>query len=239
MTKIVTVDMQEMPHTSERYRALIAQSKKVKFARLDIEALLEENDRLRSLLQSLDGKNILTSIESLLVEPNDILILATDSFMTRAQVQELRKRATTTLDKISSFAQLPIGWHYGEGGPLSTNTIEAAKKVHCEFLLLGLTKTDAFAGESMEVLVTAYKDNHYVGVIVEADGTFVLRYEESAQEKRYCEFNNLDAVRHEIRNIAGSIWSIYGFSIREQFAGHKVVIISQGLTFDAVRPCGN
>ena len=75
--------------------------------------------------------------------------------------------STNTLSKIRTFQNLAIGWHFGSGGPIEAEVISRAIEIHCLFLLLGMTHTNAFAGENGEVLVTAYKIHDYIGVTIE------------------------------------------------------------------------
>ena len=44
--------------------------------------------------------------------------------------------------KISEFLDLPEGWHYGDGQPLSYEVFNEARELHRFILQLGFTKTD-------------------------------------------------------------------------------------------------
>jgi len=121
-----------------------------------------------------------------------------------------------TARKIVSFTHLPNGWHYGQGGPITTQTLRDAFDVYMALLLAGFTSTDAFAGAGYEVLVTAYTGDEYIGVIVEPNGQLSLRHESADEERFYRDKMAMSEVKQKIDQIAGEIlWSSYGFSIRE------------------------
>lgn len=90
---------------------------------------------------------------------------------------------TTTQRKIESFRTLNAGWHYGAGGPVSVDVISRAQDVYLRLLMHSLTRTDAFAGAGGEVLVAAYRGNHYVGVTIEPDGSYAMTHEIEGREE--------------------------------------------------------
>jgi hypothetical protein len=119
-----------------------------------------------------------------------------------------------TARKIFSFRNLPLGWHYGQGGPISMLTISRALDVYMAFLIAGFPRTDAFAGAGREVLVTAYHGTDYIGVITESDGQMSLRHESADEERFYREKMVLFEVKQKISELAGQIlWSSYVSSI--------------------------
>ncbi len=59
--------------------------------------------------------------------------------------------ANTTDDKILNFADVSMGWHFGEGTSISAAAIRDASKLHETFLLNGLYETDAFPGLAGEI----------------------------------------------------------------------------------------
>lgn len=121
--------------------------------------------------------------------------------------------------KLEGFQSLPAGWHFGDGGPIASETIDRAKKIVYQLMLLGLTRTDVFAGAGGEVLVSAYQGEaaqlHYVGVIVEPSGELVVRYELGGEEKSAVDVENVNKAKEAIRKVAEAIWSTSGFSIRK------------------------
>lgn len=114
-------------------------------------------------------------------------------------------RPRGTFDKIEAFRRLPVGWHYGEGGPVDDAVIERARDVLSFLQLIGLTHTDAFAGEGGEILLTAYHFDHYLGVIVEPDGSFALSHEKGDLEIRDLERISLAELKSELLEVARGI----------------------------------
>ncbi|MFV1980884.1 MAG: hypothetical protein ACC655_07005 [Rhodothermia bacterium] len=80
-------------------------------------------------------------------------------------------------DKIRSFEHLPNGWHFGEGEPVSGPQIERALAVLDIGRTLGL-KSDAFATENGNVIVSFYDGEKSIDVEVCGDNVFSLVYEE-------------------------------------------------------------
>lgn len=88
-----------------------------------------------------------------------------------------------TNDKLSSFADLCVGWHYGQGIPPSMNLISRLIEINRQAYRFGFSKTDAFPGVSGNIMLTLYEGEYLVDLTVERDGktaTFTLEknYEE-------------------------------------------------------------
>lgn len=118
----------------------------------------------------------------------------------------------TTLGKIRGFARLKKGWHYGEGGPIRAQVRTHAESVFQKYLFLGLTRTNAFAGSDGEILVTAYRGDHYYGIIVERSGEVSVRHEEKEQELQYAEFDRIQDALRFLTKIVGETWNTLGSS---------------------------
>lgn len=70
--------------------------------------------------------------------------------------------AENTRSKIRNFAKLPIGWHYGEGGPIHGSVLDLGLAVEALLHLHGYPKTGAFPGIDGEIQVTGYRDGKCV-----------------------------------------------------------------------------
>jgi len=93
-----------------------------------------------------------------------------------------KERVDRVATKIRSFADLPIGWHYGSGGPSPQIVVEAALR-WCDYLRgVGLSDIDAFPGDSGEILLSAIFGSHSVDIITEVDGTVSVAYERNDVE---------------------------------------------------------
>lgn len=86
-----------------------------------------------------------------------------------------------TVRKIMSFKTLPSGWHYGRGSAINNEVVVTAYGLHDSMLLSGLTRTDAFAGESGEILLTGYFRDHYISLMVEGRDKIDVGHEEGGQ----------------------------------------------------------
>ena len=115
---------------------------------------------------------------------------------------------TPELEKLNSFRNLPAGWHYGSGGPISSSVIADAASVYHQFRLVGFTRNNFFAGENGEILATAYRRDHYVGVTIEPSGSDTMTYEVGNKEVMYLEDLDLKAIKKAILDVAGRIWNI-------------------------------
>lgn len=82
-----------------------------------------------------------------------------------------------TIKKIYNFAQLPKGWHYGEGEAPSSHTIKEAE----EFLLKaegwGIAEANSFPGIDGQIELTFYVGNKTFAFMFELDNTFSITEE--------------------------------------------------------------
>lgn len=112
-----------------------------------------------------------------------------------------------TVRKIRSFQDLAPGWNYGRGRPASGPTAKMAMSIYRLFVQLGFNATDAFPGDDGEIMVTAYKDNHYLECLVAPDNTLSFVYEvDDLEQKSIDRLSQTEALR-EINLIAGEIWN--------------------------------
>jgi hypothetical protein len=116
-----------------------------------------------------------------------------------------------TAEKILSFRNLPLGWHYGNGGPIDDAVIASAIQLYWLMLQNRLINTDAFPGADGEIQLTAYHtaldgNRHYIGIMIEPTGELSLVYEIDGQDGRQpIEAADLETVKTTLREIAGSI----------------------------------
>jgi hypothetical protein len=116
-----------------------------------------------------------------------------------------------TGQKILSFRDLPLGWHYGNGGPIDDAVIVPAIQLYWHLLQNRLTSTDAFPGADGEIQLTAYHtasdgSRHYIGIMIEPSGELSLVYEIDGQDERPpIEAADLETVKAALREIARGI----------------------------------
>lgn len=84
--------------------------------------------------------------------------------------------------KLSGFADLEKGWHFGEGVPLKTEIIASANAILEKLSSVGIDRVNAFPGIAGEARVTAYLDDDYHEFTVETNGTISYVYEQRDEE---------------------------------------------------------
>jgi hypothetical protein len=136
------------------------------------------------------------------------------TFATRFNTDKVSSiERTPELEKLNSFRNLHAGWHYGSGGPISSSVIDNAISVYNLFRLVGFTRNNFFAGENGEILATAYRRDHYVGVTIEPSGSNTITYEVGNKDVMYLEDLDLKSIKKAIIDVAGTIWNMSASSI--------------------------
>lgn len=122
----------------------------------------------------------------------------------------------TTEEKIASFADLPKGWDYGRGGPLSAALMNIAKDWNLLLRSRNLDYTDAFPGDS-KITITGGANGHRIEVIICQIATgFLLAVAHDVERKRKLYKSGMDEVQalKVVANVLGDIWSAYTSSTR-------------------------
>ena len=131
--------------------------------------------------------------------------------------------------KISSFANLPIGWDYGSGGPIPEDAIETALAWNRFMQSRGLLETDAFPGGDGEVVIAAGYGDHYFEIIVEPDFTISLAYDCANKQMLYrSKLGSADAQR-EFLELMGQInpWNTFAYSTPANSIGSGTGLLAQ------------
>jgi hypothetical protein len=118
------------------------------------------------------------------------------------------ERQSRTARKIEGFRSLPVGWHYGSGGPISDAVISTVRELYGFLLQIGLSQTDAFAGADGEVLLTAYHEQHYIATTVEPNGVISVSHESAGVEVTSDEDLNVKGAKGSLLAVARKIWSL-------------------------------
>lgn len=87
--------------------------------------------------------------------------------------------------KIRSFASLPVGWRYGEGGPVSMAVINSALGLRRFLSTHRASRISAVPGPGGEVVVAGGVGGHYLEMIAEADGTFTIVHDHAEADGIY------------------------------------------------------
>lgn len=104
-----------------------------------------------------------------------------------------------TAEKILSFSELPVGWHYGDGAPPANETIDAALRLNEEAAQAGFEKTNAFPGVEGEVQVTAWIGSLCLEFTIERDGRITFVQEQAQREIAYESALTLDEAVNRLR----------------------------------------
>lgn len=89
--------------------------------------------------------------------------------------------ADSVTQKLNSFAQLPDGWHFGEGRRSKLLALNYAKTINRIAITNGW-QTDAFPGISGEIMLSIENSAHYYEVVIEIDGTLNFVEEKNGEE---------------------------------------------------------
>jgi len=84
--------------------------------------------------------------------------------------------------RLTGFADLEKGWHFGEGVSLKTEIIASANAILEKLSSVGIDRVNAFPGIAGEARVTAYLDDDYHEFTVETNGTISYVYEQHDEE---------------------------------------------------------
>lgn len=109
----------------------------------------------------------------------------------------------TTNEKLRSFAELPLRWHYGEGVPPSGSLISRLVEINNQAYRLGFSRTDAFPGVSGSIMLTLYHgDDHLIDLTVEPDEkTATYLYEKNGEEIAYHDDIDLSTAIEMIKQV--------------------------------------
>jgi hypothetical protein len=117
----------------------------------------------------------------------------------------------STENKINSFANLPDGWDYGDGGSIPKHTRDTAIAWDRLLQTQGFIETDAFPGADGEIVVAVGIGEHYFEVIIEPDDTISLAYDFRRKQVSYRpNMTSMEAVQ-AILELTGQICGVSGY----------------------------
>ena len=79
-----------------------------------------------------------------------------------------------TIQKIREFADLPYGWHFGEGGPILDEDIERAENLLRKAEAWGIERSNAFPGVEGEIEITFHHERETLSISFEVDGLLTI-----------------------------------------------------------------
>ena len=109
---------------------------------------------------------------------------------------------------LQAFASLPVGWKYGEGGPIKAEILKSAKGFVSVLKCQGFRKISAYAGADGSVMVAASHDGYAIEIVVEIDGTFSFSHDLNDDTKVAIEHEKWHVVREALRDCVRAIWGL-------------------------------
>jgi len=125
-----------------------------------------------------------------------------------------KSQINTTEKKITSFKDLPVGWHYGSGVPPSDKALTLASRLNSCAGIMGFEATDAFPSIDGEIMLTVYDGDIYLEFFIEVDGSINYIREQGDKEVDSEEKISLLQAINYIVNIGISKWRLSVSSIR-------------------------
>ena len=119
--------------------------------------------------------------------------------------------ASDTIQRIRSFANLAVGWHYGQGNPPSADAIDRAISLVNFAQREGFHKTDAFPGIEGSILTTVYYYTFTLEFEVRPDGLVDYILEKNDAEIDEEEGLTDEAARGKIASFGENLWNQFVF----------------------------
>jgi hypothetical protein len=120
--------------------------------------------------------------------------------------------SSDAVDKITEFAQLPEGWDYGQGGPVSQDAVSKALAWEGFFSLRGW-RTNAGPGTDGEIAVSGSLGDSRIEVIVEPDSTLTIAYDFKNRRVLYEPRMSVQEAHKRILEIVERSWNAFVYSI--------------------------
>ena len=92
-----------------------------------------------------------------------------------------------TIQKLRDFANLPNGWHFGDGVAPSQERIDQAILFINHGRSRGLSRTNAFPGVNGQIEVTFYDDDRMLEITIEADDSLTIAEDENNAQVNFNE----------------------------------------------------
>ncbi len=112
-----------------------------------------------------------------------------------------------TFTKVTEFAELPHGWHHGEGVPATREAIQQAHKFLNVAEFAGLSRANAFPGGSGQIAVTFYNEDHVLELTIETDGTITIAEDYDNEQIDFVEGASVGDAYRRLQDFAQSIWT--------------------------------
>jgi hypothetical protein len=127
---------------------------------------------------------------------------------------EHHEDAARVLDEIRSFASLPVGWDYGNGGPIPEYAINKALYWAELFSLKGLD-INAGPGTDGEVAVSGKLGDSRIEIVIEPDDTITVIFDFKGTRVSYEPRVPIQEAQDRILKHVGEAWNAFVYSMAE------------------------
>lgn len=117
--------------------------------------------------------------------------------------------------KLSSFADLKVGWDYGSGGPIDEIVLFVARQWLNFIGQQGFSFRDVFPGSQGAVTIAAGIGDHFVEIIIEPDLSVSVAYDFKNKQRFYRLRQSSEEAMKSVREALGEIWSASISSIQK------------------------
>jgi hypothetical protein len=118
-----------------------------------------------------------------------------------------------TIQKVREFAELPNGWHFGDGMAPPQPRIDKAILIISRARLLGLERANAFPGVDGQIEVTFYDDGRMLEITIEADNSLTIAEDENDIQVGFSEAVSTPQLYERLNTWASSDLSIGNITI--------------------------
>jgi len=127
-------------------------------------------------------------------------------------------RTDPTASKIRSFADLPKGWHLGDGGPIAKRVVDAALKWRGLLAEQGVYEADVSPSEHGSILLAAFISGKYTEIISEPNGKFTITRDQRPERPLYRSRLSEAEARNLIHQMLGEPCNTFVGFIRLSFS---------------------
>lgn len=123
--------------------------------------------------------------------------------------------------KIRSFGELPSGWRYGEGVPISIDVQDAAIAIHHQAIGLGLYNVDVAPGARNQIQIAISNKNDNLEFTIEHNpqGSLTVEFyhENNGEEVELTDDLTLEEAHNRLKEYSKRRWTSSDSSIRMNF----------------------
>lgn len=112
-----------------------------------------------------------------------------------------------TIKKINEFADLPQGWHFGEGVSPSKETRERAKKLLHAASWHGLERSNAFPGVNGQLQVTFYNADRMLELTIENDNSATIAIDKGSTQLAFREGASKAEAYAALEEFSQPVWT--------------------------------